>query len=309
MSKFEDESKIVVFINSALDEIFGSDAPLYQTRDRCEHHLQARCQEAWAGVLLVRLSHLRRLSVKYDNSDLIGDILRKAAQRQQPFHRTLPFPYLTEVTACAHGRLHWIESDLLTSFFYFPAVRRVNVFAVAETSAAPESFYALKFRQALLPSAETLRSLRLEGACSYKVVWYEDDREEDEETVFGSFREFSGLQTLIVRYHFLLAQPSADNEMLLLGILPASLESLGITDIESDDYPNLVAELLRLVRHGPELFPRLNVIHLFVIDMCEGPLAALRTEFALAGIGLTVEQQQEEDWEHNYVFGRRKPFP
>ncbi|PYH49300.1 uncharacterized protein BP01DRAFT_378869 [Aspergillus saccharolyticus JOP 1030-1] len=121
VSKFEDGSKIVAFINSALDEIFGSDALLYRTRDKWEHHLQARCQEAWAGILLVRLSHLRRLF------------------RQQPFDRPLPFPYLTEVTASAHSRLHWIESDLLTSFFYFPAVRRVNVFAVAETSAAPES--------------------------------------------------------------------------------------------------------------------------------------------------------------------------
>ncbi|RAH71910.1 uncharacterized protein BO66DRAFT_400001 [Aspergillus aculeatinus CBS 121060] len=357
LSKFEDESKIVAFINSALDEIFGSNAPLYRTRDKWEHHLQARCQEAWAGILLVRLSHLRRLFVKYDNSDLIVDILRKAAQRQQPFDRTLPFPYLTEVTASAHSRLHWIESDLLTSFFYFPAVRRVNVFAVAET-AAPESlvvkhdslpvrvlvvsnavycrgmldwlaasarleqvtlkiavhptddywdmpsnerFHASRFRQALLPCAKTLRSLRLEGACSYKVVWYNEDRDEDEEAAFGSFKEFANLQTLIVRYHFLLAPPSADDKMPLLAILPASLESLGITDIESEDYLNLVAELLRLVRHGPDLFPRLNEVHLFVIDMCEGPLDALRTGFDLAGIGLTVELQQEEDWEHNDV--------
>ncbi|PYI35374.1 hypothetical protein BP00DRAFT_442893 [Aspergillus indologenus CBS 114.80] len=356
-SESEEEPQTVAFIDTALDEIFGSDASLDRTRDEWKHHLLARCPEAWAGVLLVRLSHLRRLVVGYEQSDLLADILRKAAQRQQPFHRTPPFPHLVEVNAYAQGRLYWIDSDILTSFFYFPAVRRVNAFAVAETSAAPGSlavhhesrpvqsiaianviycrgmldwlaasvglehvalkiavhpadnywnlpptrrFHAPRFRQALLPFAETLRLLCLEAACSYKLVWWDNDRDQDE-AAFGSFREFVNLRKLIVRCPFLLPQSSTNDETPLPDILPASLESLGITDIEDFDYPNLVAEVLRLVRHGPNLFARLNQIQLYVIHIDEDALAGLRTECESAGIDLKVEKQQEEPWEYHLV--------
>ncbi|PYI14820.1 hypothetical protein BO86DRAFT_396841 [Aspergillus japonicus CBS 114.51] len=97
--------------------------------------------------------------------------------------------------------------------------------------------------------------------------------------------------------------------MLLLDILPASLESLGITDIEDCDYPSLVAELLRLVRHGPGLFARLNQIQLYVIQIDEDALAVLRTECESAGIDLKVEEQQEEAWEHYLVSPEMAALP
>ncbi|PYH86767.1 hypothetical protein BO82DRAFT_397340 [Aspergillus uvarum CBS 121591] len=260
----EKEPETVAFIDAALDEIFGSDAPLDRTRDEWEHHLLARCQKAWAGVLLVRLSHLQRLVVSYEQSDLIADILRQAAQRQQPFHRTSPFPHLVEINAYAQGRLYWIDSDLLTSFFYFPAVRRVNAFAVAETSAAPESL-------AVLHESRPVQSIAVANVV-----------------------HFPGM------LDWLAASLDLEHIALKIAVHPAD-HYWNLPPTKRFHAPTFrqallpFAETLRL----PASLESLNQIQLYVIYIDEDRLAVLRTECESAGIDLKVEEQQEEAWEHN----------
>lgn len=143
-----DNNEVADFIEGALKEIFtseeketqslwrkrltGVDTPIEtQTRARNEPRPDART-EAWLGLLLIRVNNLRKLEFRFETSDLIHTILHKAAKREQPFHKDPPFPHLKEV----RGHVEWgqppIGSGFLNPFFYFPAVRKVYGFGIAE---------------------------------------------------------------------------------------------------------------------------------------------------------------------------------
>lgn len=129
----EVDNEIGSFIEGALDEIFP--AAEHEQRELWREHLygeEGLCAEAWLGVLLVRLTNLQIIEFEHEHSDLISDILLKAVKRQQPFHRGSPFPRLEEVRACVAWGASWIDSDFLTPFFYFPAVRRIYGTAIGE---------------------------------------------------------------------------------------------------------------------------------------------------------------------------------
>jgi hypothetical protein len=128
----EMDNEMGSFIEGALDEIFPEEER--EQRELWKEHLygEGLCAEAWLGLLLVRLNNLQIIEFGHEHSDLISDILLKAAKRQQPFHRGVPFPHLEEVRACVNWGASWIDSDFLTPFFYFPAVRRIYGTAIGE---------------------------------------------------------------------------------------------------------------------------------------------------------------------------------
>ncbi|OGM46338.1 hypothetical protein ABOM_004792 [Aspergillus bombycis] len=128
-----DEDEAVKFIHHALDEIFEPEEEEFRSKWR--EHLLVPCEEAWLGLLLVRLTHLETIEFGHESSDLMSDILRKAARRQRPFHQTLPLPHLREILFFSqYGDNSWMPSDFLTPFFYFPAVRKIHGGPIGESS-------------------------------------------------------------------------------------------------------------------------------------------------------------------------------
>lgn len=122
------------FTAAALDEIFSPEEQA--KRELWEEHLHgdSLCAEAWSALLLVRLRHLRVLEFGHEGrSELMSDLLSKAARRERPFHAgPHPFAALRDVRACVCWTGSWIASDFLMPFFYFPAVRTMTGIAVRE---------------------------------------------------------------------------------------------------------------------------------------------------------------------------------
>ncbi|KAI9042318.1 uncharacterized protein KD926_005613 [Aspergillus affinis] len=113
------------FIDQALDEIFEPEEQA--CRSKWRKHLQRQCEEAWKALLLMRLTHLQTLELASGYTEgLVPDILRKAAHRQRPFHKSPPFPYLRNVEAVPGLMDPAIGSRLILPFFYFPAVRTIR---------------------------------------------------------------------------------------------------------------------------------------------------------------------------------------
>ncbi|KAJ5782077.1 hypothetical protein N7457_003851 [Penicillium paradoxum] len=125
-----DEEEFVGFIDYALDKIFEAEEK--KLRSKWRKHLLLPCEEAWMGLLLVRLPHLHTIEFSYVDSKFVSDILRKAAQRQRPFHQTPPFPHLREVIVAVPEGHGSVDAEILTPFFYFPAVRNIQGGAVCE---------------------------------------------------------------------------------------------------------------------------------------------------------------------------------
>ncbi|RAL16739.1 uncharacterized protein BO97DRAFT_474773 [Aspergillus homomorphus CBS 101889] len=100
------QPEAVVFIEHALTEIFGDQQPRLKCRWRV--HLYNLNTEAWAAILLVRLTRLRTLVLSHSEDEgLVAEIMRRAAQRQRPFHRAPPFPILQEIQAEAAWSRAW----------------------------------------------------------------------------------------------------------------------------------------------------------------------------------------------------------
>ncbi|KAJ5109307.1 hypothetical protein N7456_005982 [Penicillium angulare] len=121
------------FVELALEETFTPEEK--EQKELWSKHLYGvggLCAEAWLGLFLIRLPNLRILEFQHENSELISDILLKAAKRQQPFHQTPPFPHLQEIRACVGWGASWIDSDFLNPFFYFPDVRKIYGTAIGE---------------------------------------------------------------------------------------------------------------------------------------------------------------------------------
>ncbi|KAJ5805610.1 uncharacterized protein N7503_003212 [Penicillium pulvis] len=133
IDRHDKDDKAAHFIEDALNEIFTPEEE--ETKEVWEEHLNGEglCPEAWLGLLLVRLTHLQTIEFGHEHSDLMSDILLKAANRQQPFHQGTPFPLLQDVRACVGWGASWIDSGFLMPFFYFPTVRRIYGTAIGET--------------------------------------------------------------------------------------------------------------------------------------------------------------------------------
>lgn len=129
----EVDNEFVDFIETALENVFTPEE--HEERELWKEHLYGKeglCEEAWLGLLLVRLTRLRTIEFQHEQSHLISDILLKAAKRQQPFHQGCPFPHLEEVRACVAWGASWIDSDFFKPFFYFPAVQHIYGTAIGE---------------------------------------------------------------------------------------------------------------------------------------------------------------------------------
>ncbi|KAJ5762017.1 uncharacterized protein N7511_005399 [Penicillium nucicola] len=121
------------FVEQALEEIFTAEEQ--ESKELWEEHLHGEeglCGEAWLGLLLVRLTNLRILEFQHEHTELISDILLKAAKHQQPFHKEPLFPHLQEVRACVAWGASWIDSEFLKPFFSFSGVRRIYGTAIGE---------------------------------------------------------------------------------------------------------------------------------------------------------------------------------
>jgi hypothetical protein len=130
----EMNDRVEGFVQHALEEIFTAEE--HEQKEWWKEHLYGDgelCAEAWLGLLLVRLTNLQILEFQHEHTELISDILLKAAKRQQPFHQEVPFPRLQEVRACVAWGASWIESGFLKPFFYFPGVRKIYGTAIGET--------------------------------------------------------------------------------------------------------------------------------------------------------------------------------
>ncbi|KAJ5903197.1 hypothetical protein N7504_005580 [Penicillium tannophilum] len=316
------DNKAAHFIEDALNEIFTPEEE--ERREVWEEHLNGEglCAEAWLGLLLVRLTHLQTIEFGHEHTDLMSDILVKAANRQQPFHQGSPFPLLQDVRACVAWGASWIDSGFLKPLFYLPAVRRIYGTGISETKddekmclanhqpSCPvqeitveegywsrgmldwlavctdlqhvsitvelqadeyeldekDQFDASQFWQALLPFTGTLQTLCIQYGYGYQNLVV--DEKDVEESRFGSFKDFTVLETLTVRHDHLmgLSDDSDDSDNSdnsdnsddssqqrdmkpLTETLPHSLVSLKITDIMTDSHLELLSELSKLLRH------------------------------------------------------------
>ncbi|KAJ5318873.1 uncharacterized protein N7506_011577 [Penicillium brevicompactum] len=132
IDKLKEDTNVVSFIQDALDEIFTPEEK--GMRSEWEKHLDPNnlCTESWLGLLLVRTNNIQTIVFTHHESQLMSDILHKAANRQRPFHKATPFPHLQEVRGGAAWEKAWIDSDFFTPFFYFPAVRKIYVSVIGE---------------------------------------------------------------------------------------------------------------------------------------------------------------------------------
>ncbi|KAJ5552345.1 hypothetical protein N7494_001723 [Penicillium frequentans] len=355
IDRHDKDNKAASFIEEALNEIFTPEEE--ETREVWEEHLNGEglCAEAWLGLLLVRLTHLQEIEFGHERSDLMSDILIKAANRQQPFHQGTPFPLLQDVRACVAWGASWIDSGFLLPFFYFPAVRRIYGTGIRETKDdenmclanhqplcpvqeitveegywsrgmldwlavctnlqhvsitvdlqadeyeldEEDQFDASQFWEALLPFTGTLKTLCIQYEYGYKALVV--DEKSVEESPFGSFKDFTVLETLTVRHDHLMG-PSDDSDdssqdwdmKPLAETLPHSLVSLRITDITVDRHLELLSELSKLLRHV-HTFSKLERLVLYIQSEDEEEIGdvfdVLRAEYQVTNVSLTIETE------------------
>ncbi|KAJ5339881.1 hypothetical protein N7452_006609 [Penicillium brevicompactum] len=349
-----EEDEVVEFVDHALDEIFDPEED--ESRTKWREHLLVPCEEAWLGLLLVRLTRLERITFGQEDSQLMSDIFRKAARHQRPFHQTLPFPHLREVLVDVQWSKAWVGSDFLTPFFYLPAVRRISGGPIGESdpedldkmsfgtsnSACPvreftiteawwcrgmfdwlaactelehitivlshhrddlelpdsDMFKAPDFRNALLPFTGTLKTLQIEAhpRQTFHGDWWSNIA--DHTGPFGSFKEFAVLESLRIRHAHLGLQSTSGSICVtggpLIDILPSSLRSLEILEIDEDEYLNLVEEFSHLIQCRAS-FPRLAQIILYVEEAAEDVFEPLKHEYGIAGINFQIDTKLP-DW-------------
>ncbi|KAJ5986269.1 hypothetical protein N7451_010634 [Penicillium sp. IBT 35674x] len=352
IDRHDKDNKTTQFIEDALNEIFTPEEK--ERQEVWEEHLNGEglCAEAWLGLLLVRLTHLQLIELGHEHSDLMSDILLKAANRQQPFHQGRPFPLLQDVRACVAWGASWIDSGFLLPFFYLPAVRRIYGTAIGEIRddenmrvanhqpSGPvqditveegywcrgmldwlavctnlqhvsitveiqadeyeldekDQFDASQFRVALLPFTRTLKTLCIQYGDAYKdqVV----DEKSDDESSFGSFKDFIVLENLTVRHDHLMGlsdDSCQDWDMKPLAeTLPHSLVSLKITAIMIDHHLELLSELSKFLRHV-HTFSKLERLVLCILSEDEEEIGnlfdVLRVEFQVADVSLMVNDR------------------
>ncbi|CAG7973648.1 unnamed protein product [Penicillium salamii] len=124
-----DVTSATSFIDAALEEIFEPGER--RSKSMWRYHLLTPSKEAWLSLLLVRLTHLQSIEFNHPWSDLLTELLCKAARRQRPFHQNTPFPCLEAVKADVLRKGDAlinanIDSLFLIPFFFFPAVRKIT---------------------------------------------------------------------------------------------------------------------------------------------------------------------------------------
>ncbi|GAQ44855.1 hypothetical protein AtubIFM56815_009342 [Aspergillus tubingensis] len=130
-----DKEGVLKFVDYALDTIFEPKEA--KSRAKWKEHLLMPNEEAWFGLLLVRLHHLETLEFGYDNTyGLVIDILRKAARRQRPFHEDPPFPCLKKIIMNPQWGGTWTDSNFIDPFFFFPAVETIECCAIGESDSS-----------------------------------------------------------------------------------------------------------------------------------------------------------------------------
>ncbi|OJJ87727.1 uncharacterized protein ASPGLDRAFT_55043 [Aspergillus glaucus CBS 516.65] len=137
------------------------------------------------------------------------------------------------------------------------------------------------FRTALLQAKDTLLSIYLcfdetyHGTCTQRIPWpLNDDMSILEDTAFGSFKEFDVLQHLSMRHRNLVDPPGfVDDDdtppQYLDDLLPKSLKTLEVFDIDEADFPSLEEELLHLISNRESAVPELEKITLNLDDESE----------------------------------------
>ncbi|RAH80094.1 hypothetical protein BO86DRAFT_316913, partial [Aspergillus japonicus CBS 114.51] len=237
----EDETvgdEVVESVDAALDEIFEPEEEDMRTEWR--KHLLTLCEEAWLGLLLARTTHLETIEFSHRSTELMSDILRKAAWRQRPFHRTPPFPHLQEVFVSSQTADTWVDpvgesyrdgpenwsreirhcSRPVRKFTIRPAWwchGRLDWLAASpalehvalvfglhpDEDHLPDKckFHAPEFRHALLPFTRTLRTLHLQVEDLFEEDWRSATNDRQP---FASLRKFAVLEELRMRWVHLL---------------------------------------------------------------------------------------------------------
>ncbi|RAK99154.1 uncharacterized protein BO80DRAFT_466345 [Aspergillus ibericus CBS 121593] len=157
----DDEQSRAEFIDHALQEIYTPEEE--DTKFKWSVWLRNFGSEAWFGVLLVRLTHLESIEFGHERSILMPDILLKAANRQQPFHETPPFPSLREVIFKCEEFSEGVDENFVTPFFYFPSVRSIrghSIWANTEDD------------QRLTDPADVIQSTYSVREITVKEIWY-----------------------------------------------------------------------------------------------------------------------------------------
>ncbi|KAJ5094507.1 hypothetical protein N7456_010368 [Penicillium angulare] len=156
-----DSRELRVFINHAVNKIFTpeeNDDKYEWTRQLKRGHLRT---EAWIGLLLVRATNVEIIEFVHEcGEELMPDILRKAAKREKPFHKSPPFPYLKEVKRYAQEEYR-LKSDFLTPLFYFPAVRKIYGSEIIELKEEDGDRGPLGISQSSCPVEE----IQIDDAC------------------------------------------------------------------------------------------------------------------------------------------------
>ncbi|PWY68523.1 hypothetical protein BO94DRAFT_611470 [Aspergillus sclerotioniger CBS 115572] len=329
----------------ALIRLLWSRPDLARHVQHMEFHLHNGYRDAWVGVLLTRLSRLKTITAHACPIALdINLIFEKAALRQSPFHRDVPFPHLNKVRFVQLPGHYPVYAETLIPFFYFPALRSVEGLGVREslrpyvhpklrgiknigspvreiTVSGPSHFRTVGLwieacsnlervhvniepsravdlewyqsrvkgvRKSLLPAKRTLKSLCL-LLIDFRVrSHYLRDHYEALRGVldgpFGSFKEFEVLEHLSIRHPNLVTlsgedtggEHSKDGER-LIDLLPRSLKSLEITEIQRKFLAGLIADILFLGQHRESSVPCLESIALVVIEEWPPYVASLKS--------------------------------
>ncbi|KAI9926557.1 hypothetical protein MW887_004325 [Aspergillus wentii] len=171
------------------------------------------------------------------------------------------------------------------------------------------TFNASRFRECLLPSKETLKTLCIGFDLDYHNHRYHRDDSPDvyiseitDDLPFGSFKAFHVLEHLSMRHPNLVKLPESSSHFQenahnqeppsIIDQLPQSLKSLEITEIGWEFVPVLISGLGELIKFRGELMPRLERIGLFFLDeqalkLAKSSIDRLRLVAGRIGVCLT----------------------
>lgn len=149
------------------------------------------------------------------------------------------------------GLTDWVAACSKLEYF------QVVIGAGPVYSTAGYKFDPKKFHQSLLPSKDTLETLSLGFFGSYHMHRDSPSALTDvtDDLPFGSFKAFYVLEHLSMRHSNLVRLPDTESmdghgcvQRSLINVLPGSLKSLKITEIAQELIPDLVSDLLVLVK-------------------------------------------------------------
>ncbi|PWY80288.1 hypothetical protein BO94DRAFT_602530 [Aspergillus sclerotioniger CBS 115572] len=164
----------ISLLSSVLNEVCGD---WYNPKDWL-WQLLLLSDEAWVGVLLTRLSHVRELFVSYGLPDLAQRYLNKAAERWKPFQESPPFSFLREVEIGSLAArevpyngfsTYYVDINLVRPFFYLPAVRKITITGVQNQPLVYTSHIALDTSCITNPT-HSVTELSIDGVVGIGVI-------------------------------------------------------------------------------------------------------------------------------------------